>query len=213
MKKLIPIFVGCFALIVVTISLTFAWYTERKETVEVIDANTSGISFAYTIDEGEVLNQQTYEINNLSFFDIDNNNELSYFDSMALKIEIKLTNTSNKAITLTVNQAEPTHVTEGAQDSYTSDAYVQCLFNTSNSLAITGLSNINDLITESNMSLIEDLEAYGATIVGDTTTINSNCQCIFYIYVFGVQLVDSATNDFLSQKYNFTINFSAEVKA
>lgn len=210
MKRLIPMIVSMIALVIIGISLTLAWYTNRVET-EVIDANTKGISFIYNINDNQEVNVPTYEVKNLTFFDIDNEVELPFFESMALKLEVILINTSNKAINLNVSQSEVSKVESDINGEKTSSAYVQCVFSEVNQLDYTGVKTIEELIPNPN-TLSKNLEAFSTEIVNGVNEISNNCKYVFYIYVFGVQEIDSASNDFLKQKFNFLINIDASVK-
>ena len=69
-KVLINIIASVLSLIVVGTIITFAWYINTKKTSPV-EISTNGISISYAINSDTVVNQETFDVENISFFDIE----------------------------------------------------------------------------------------------------------------------------------------------
>lgn len=206
MKRVMKISISLILIVALCVTFTYAW-TSNRVFKDAIDADTEGVSFVYHIGNDNSNNPKEYEITNLTFFDIDDESELKYLNSMAFIMEVTIINTSNKPINLVVSQDAPQVSVIKDGDIVISQAYVQCIMSETSTVNIESASKISDLITETN-TVEKRLEAYSTT---SSNEIASNCQTKAYIFVFGVQTIKSADNAFLSEKYPFTFNIHAQV--
>ena len=204
-KKIIkPVILSITAIVILVIStIVYAWYTNTDRVNQEIDGSTDDIVLDYNINNEEITTT-SYTISNLTFFDIDNKNELKYLSSMAVCLELNITNYSKSAVDVTVSfKSDKQEKKDG--ETVISNAYVQGIVSKSKNdfLATTDKTTINDYIVPS--SSISNLGK------SENTTI--------YIYLFGVQMVDSATNEYFLYKikngnktytkYDFTITIKA----
>jgi hypothetical protein len=69
----------------VAIPMIYGWYVKVIRTGK-IDGSTKNVSINYNFNDGrrKSTNSLTYTIDNLAFFDIDSEDETSYFNSMAV---------------------------------------------------------------------------------------------------------------------------------
>lgn len=204
-KKIIkPVILSITAIVILVIStIVYAWYTNTDRVNQEIDGSTDDIVLDYNINNEETTTT-SYTISNLTFFDIDNKNELKYLSSMAVCLELNITNYSKSTVDVTVSfYSNKQEKKDG--ETVISNAYVQGIVSKSKNdfLVTTDKTTINDYIVPSDK--ISNLEKNDSTII--------------YIYLFGVQTNDSATNeDFLYEikngnktytKYDFTITIEA----
>lgn len=204
-KKIIkPVILSITAIVILVIStIVYAWYTNTDRVNQEIDGSTDDIVLDYNINNEEVTTTP-YTISNLTFFDIDNENELKYLSSMAVCLELNITNYSKNAVDVTVSFDS---VKQEKKDGETviSNAYVQGIVSTKEEAFPVTIdkTKISDYIVTS----------------GNVSNLEQNKSTTIYIYLFGVQMVDSATNeDFLYEiidgnkiytKYDFTITINA----
>lgn len=204
-KKIIkPVILSITAIVILVIStIVYAWYTNTDRVNQEIDGSTDDIVLDYNINNEEVTTTP-YTISNLTFFDIDNENELKYLSSMAVCLELNITNYSKNAVDVTVSFDS---VKQEKKDGETviSNAYVQGIVSTKEEAFPVTIdkTKISDYIVTS----------------GNVSNLEQNKSTTIYIYLFGVQMVDSATNeDFLYEiidgnkiytKYDFTITIKA----
>ena len=76
-KKIIkPVILSITAIVILVIStIVYAWYTNTDRVNQEIDGSTDDIVLDYNINNEEITTT-SYTISNLTFFDIDNKNEL-----------------------------------------------------------------------------------------------------------------------------------------
>jgi len=198
-KNSIAIIIGALSLVIVVASvIIYAWYVNVNK-VGHIDAQTDGIVLTYKIDD-EYNSSNKYNIDNLAFFDIDNASETKYFKEMATKIKINLENKGNDSVTASIASSN-TPIKVYALDGITEEsvAYAKVIFSTSSELTYSE--------NESNSVLSE-------YITGNESISNIEIapkgEATIYAYVFGVQEIDSASNEqFLNSEYSFDILISA----
>lgn len=205
-KKIIkPVILSITAIVILVIStIVYAWYTNTDRVNQEIDGSTDDIVLDYNINNEETTTTP-YTISNLTFFDIDNENELKYLSSMAVCLKLNITNYSKSAVDVTVSfKSDKQEKKDG--ETVISNAYVEGIVSTKEEKfpVTTDKTAISDYIVPSDK--ISNLEKNDSTII--------------YIYLFGVQTNDSATNeDFLYKidengnktytKYDFTITIEA----
>lgn len=204
-KKIIkPVILSITAIVILVIStIVYAWYTNTDRVNQEIDGSTDDIVLDYNIND-EKTTTTSYTINNLTFFDIDNENELKYLSSMAVCLKLNITNYSKSDVDVTVS-FDSIEQEKKDGDTVISNAYVEGIVSTKEEefLVTTDKTTINDYIVSSGK--ISNLEKSKSTTI--------------YIYLFGVQTIDSATNeDFLYKiengnktytQYDFTITINA----
>lgn len=204
-KKIIkPVILSITAIVILVIStIVYAWYTNTDRVNQEIDGSTDDIVLDYNINNEEVTTT-SYTISNLTFFDIDNENELKYLSSMAVCLELNITNYSKSAVDVTVSfKSDKQEKKDG--ETVISNAYVEGIVSTKEEAfsVTTDKTKISDYIVPS----------------GNISNLEQNKSTTIYIYLFGVQTVDSATNeDFFYEikngnktytKYDFTITIEA----
>lgn len=77
------------------------WYTFNDKVEQNIDASTEKVVISKSLNLGES-DTNSYTINNLAFFDLDNDAtfESDYLDTMAFLIQIDVTNKSTRSVTV-----------------------------------------------------------------------------------------------------------------
>ncbi len=99
--------VNLIAVIVVAIltgsSIIFAWYTNTMKSSSV-EIDTNGVSIAYKINTDQTVNVEEYDIENISFFDIESPNEAYYLTSMAVCLKFNVVNYSSTAVDVSLMQ-------------------------------------------------------------------------------------------------------------
>ena len=209
-NKIFKLILASLALIltITGMSIAFAWYT-NIDYIGSIDADTEGLSFYYTLDDDITKNKKSYQIDNLNFFDIDNENELKYFDQMVTRIKLVIRN----------NDETPKNYTIGfesqkiANEANTSIAYPAGIISKEAAIPHNGATTIEGLFPA---SVTSNSESYTDTLTGRLEGKGSGSrEEIIYLFVFGVQEIDSAGNEFLVDingvrvKYNFNITIEA----
>ncbi len=209
-----------FLLLFITFSITYGWYTNTTM-IGKIDAETKDITFSYKLNGGES-NTQTYSIENLAFFDVDDPNELKYYQSMHTVIEIELENFSSDKVNYYVefNSTKTITTVDGTEEGEkTSVAYVMGVITTSETLEVVdndsnsvstyypGYNTTSDVYTNRYNSQ-EALEI--------NTGSNSGAKATLYLHLIGVQEIDTATNEFLFDEngqpvgYEFTLTIHSD---
>ncbi len=228
-------------LILVISGFIFGWYvrTDKEEPVDVV---TNGIVLSYTFDDSEEVNPETYEVNNITFFDIDNEGEGRYFTTMAVLLTLKVENRSKTNVDITVKQGAKFTYTKAAvvvdsdvlegqyyeydsstkeyslttdtkfassKDYYVRDPYV------ATAISDKELDSTKEEGTVSNF-LGTDLKTSNTVtnIAGLNEETNKGGVATFYVYIYGIQPYDLATNEFLGTydnkaKYNFSLVLQA----
>ena len=186
-------------------SAIYAWYVRTNHS-ESIDITTDGIVLTYEIDEDGQLNVNKYEISNLVFFDEDSSYEGKYFNPMAHMIQIDIQNKSKKKVDITLSFLEDT--TLGS-----TDPYATCI-----------ISDADDLDSSSETGSVADYISTNS-LEREMTELNvaKDSVATFYVYIYGVQPDDAATNDFLSDTddndnvlgatYTLTLQIEAVISA
>ena len=115
--------IGLGVTLFIIISTILGWYTNVNQTGH-IDANTKNVGFSYTIN-GEELEEDEYEINNLTFFDIDSMFEGDYFNDMCFEIELNVKNITESPLNYSIKFEGEKYITTGITNSY-----VACVMST-----------------------------------------------------------------------------------
>ena len=105
MKKVLIFRIIAVVLVTLVIAgaITFAWYINTRKTKS-IDIDSTGISISYKINSNNQTNEETYDINNVAFFDITSQNEAYYLPSMAVSFKLNIVNYSTQAVDVSVYQ-------------------------------------------------------------------------------------------------------------
>ena len=217
--------------LVVGISIISAWYTNTIQTGQ-LDATSKNVAIKYQLNSGTE-NATTYTINNLAFFDADNNNEGEFLELLALKIDLKLTNNSDNDVSYTIKfESTKTKLPETDDEDNevtTSIAYAACAFD-SVTKDTTNHKTVNSYLVDSDTSsatidyTIDNATKYTAERVSKVNLkakddSSTNDEATVSLYVFGIQEIDSAlSKDFLYtnanktdvRSYQFTITIIAE---
>lgn len=196
-KYFILIVLCCIVLVFASVVTIYAWLIYDKTTNK-IDANSQGIKYVYSLDDSVKTTSISYNITNLTFFDIDDANEIDFFIDMACIIEFEIQNTGDIDITYEVSQ------TTGLYD--VDSPGVLCLFSTSNAntLDTSTYDTVADLIADTNV--VND--SISGNLVKYDTSNNTSDSDTYYLYIIGVQPIDTSINDFLYDDYNFTITIN-----
>ncbi len=204
-KKILitTILIGLLALSFVGYGIGYGWFLNRSAT-ESIDANTKGIVFSYEVTDGYNTKKDVlaYSVKNVAFFDKDSENEGKYFKDMALELKFEITNVCEYDLDVTL-EFKPTEET--------TSAHLECLLTNTQITSTADYATVEDVLTAkkvgdsaSKITIPEALKAKDETTASSTGGVAS-----VYLYLFGVQPDDSATNDFLSKTYGFSVELSA----
>ena len=206
--------IASLVLVIIISSTLYAWYVRTSHT-ESVDVSTNGIVLSYEIDDDDTtVNTTTYSIDNLAFFDFDSEYEGKYFTTMCHVIQIEVTNKSKKNVDITLSYVEP--------NSY-DDPFCTCIVSKSGTLnSSTETGSIKDYIetnTLADLTYDEDgfIESYNTSSTFEN--IARDYSETFYVYIFGIQQDDNATNDFLysdnayttGETYTFKLKLEATV--
>ena len=215
----------------VAIPMIYGWYVRTIRTGK-IDGSTKNVSINYFLDNGRTsaTNSLTYTIDNLTFFDIDNTDETSYFDQMMCDLELKLINTSSSDMTYTVTFTSTKRDVLDGESNLISRSYVACYFSKTPTTTISALKT-NGTVSGNTITY---------TDTPSTPTFSVTCQspedqlkeanatasdeATLHLYLIGVQEVDTArSTDFLYSidnngnrvltQYNFTITITGVPKS
>lgn len=166
-------------LVIIVASALYGWYVGTNYT-ESVDVSTNGIVLTYDIDEKNDLNVETYSISNLVFFDTDSENEGKYFTDMAHVIKIEIFNKSKKNVDITLS-----YVVDEDRDA--NDPYATCI-----------IVKSNDLDSSNEDGSVEDYISTNHLASTNTELdVAKDDKATFYVYIYGIQPDDSASNDFL----------------
>ena len=219
-KELLVYILTPILLLGVTITIIVAWYTNTHK-IGNIEGETSDIVISYTLN-GQSGNVTDYSVSNLTFFDIDNSNETNYFLDMVTIVELDIENVTNNDLSLTIGYS----YTPKYQYSITSNNKTSNIFNTTLPSGMTAISEAycygfitekkltsknesNDGDIDNTLTIRENIKNYSSNI--SNVTIKGNTTYTYYLYLFGVQAVDLSNNDFLKEKYNFTLKIQSFV--
>ena len=214
-KELLVYILTPILLLGVTITIIVAWYTNTHK-IGNIEGDTSDNVISYTLND-KLLNVTDYTVSNLTFFDIDNSNETKYFLDMVTVVKIEIENVTNNELNLTLDYS----YTPKYQYSITSDNKTSNTFNTTLPSGMTAISEAycygfitKDILYENNIentkTISENIKDYSSKI-SPNEKISGNETKTYYLYLFGVQTVKSSNNDFLKEKYNFTLKIQSTV--
>ena len=197
MKKIISSTILLILTLISLITATYAWYTKVDKIDTSLDASTGYIVLDYSYETFDVSNS-TYSINNVTFFDIDDItkdfSELDYLDTMASLVIINLENKSSCDTTLTLTFSSDKIVTKDESGTILSSSYIDSVLLKEKLKTTDHLSNH-----------LSDSDTIVLNIEKDKTST-------IYMYLFGVQEIDSTDIDFLSETHKFSLNFSAVKK-
>ena len=198
-KKLIAIIGLTVLFITASVTAIYAWFI-NTEKVGHIDAQSDGIVLAYKLN-GEYNKTNEYSIDNLAFFDVNNESETKYFKNMAYRIEIVLENRGSKDVIASLTSSN-TSIIQYEADGTTeaSKTYAKVIFNE------------EELADYSNDSTATVYSEYinGNEDVADILVSVGQFKTI-YAYVFGVQEIDNVkSEDFLNSTYFFDITINAQ---
>lgn len=220
---LVPILVA-----IASIPIIYAWYVNVIRTGK-IDGSTKNVSINYTFDNGRTTstNSLTYTIDNLAFFDIDNEDETAYFSLMACDLEIHLENTSQSDMTYTVVfQTTKREILDG-EDNVISKSYVACYMTNNPTTTIAALKT-NGTVSGNSVTYTETTTSFQASTASPEYALKASNsgttdEATIHLYLIGVQEIDSATNtDFLYSEaggnrsltqYTFTITITGTPKS
>ena len=212
-NKIFKVAVLCFGLVfaLASMSVLFAWYT-NVDKIGSIEGDTEEITITYNLDDSDMKNEKEYVISNLTFFDINKPNELSYLNSMSRRIKIVINNLDTTAKDVKVSFVAKKITKTDELGNKISAAYPIGIIGTNMEIDASNKSNINDLLV-------------GATNDEAHYEVASNDECLGnnsltkYIHVFGSQDIPSSDNSFLinpdgtTVKYEFKIIIEAANKA
>lgn len=184
--------IASLVLLVIIGSTVLAWYVNRNQT-ESVDVTTDGIVVTYVINEDNTtLNTDRYSVSNLVFFDIDSEYEGKYFTTCAVMLQLDVKNISKKNVDITVEFVPDT--TLGL-----TDPYATCIICDDDDLDSSSyVGSVTGYITTNSLERTLTVE-----------NIATNGVATFYVYFYGVQPNDDATNAFLSETYDFTLLLNA----
>ena len=195
-RFLITMIIGMIAVAIVSIGIAYGWFLNLSQT-DPINANTKGIVFSYDISDGTTKKTDvgTYNIENVAFFDIDDDGEGHYFASMACEIKIDITNVCEDYLDVVISF-------NGDQDSSSdSEPILMALITDERLLDSSSYSTVNDVLDD----LKQDTDPQSFEIASLAPEgVNS-----VYLYIFGVQPVDTADNSFFDDTYKFVITIRA----
>jgi aldehyde:ferredoxin oxidoreductase len=134
------------------------------------------------------------------FFDIENNDETAFFNSMAVNLELKLTNTSNFDRTYTVTFNTTKKIVNGDNEEAVSNSYVACYFsnipyNYAENKKISSLETNTTSYAYTNNST-----SYSAVYSSDEYALKASTLEITYdestlnLYLIGVQELNTSKN-------------------
>ena len=195
-RFLITMIAGMIAIAIVSIGIVYGWFLNLSQT-DPINANTKGIVFSYDISDGTTTKTDvgTYNIENVAFFDIDDDGEGHYFASMACEIKIDITNVCEDYLDVVISF-------NGDQDSSSdSEPILMALITDERLLDSSSYSTVNDVLDD----LKQDTDPQSFEMASLAPEgVNS-----VYLYIFGVQPVDTADNSFFDDTYKFVITIRA----
>lgn len=204
-----------FLLLFITFSITYGWYTNTTM-IGKIDAETKDITFSYKLNGGES-NTQTYLVENLAFFDVDDPNELKYYQSMHTVIKIELENFSSDKVNYYVefNSTKSIITEEGEK---TSVAYVMGVITTSETLEVddNGSNSVSTYYPDNTDPDVYTNRYESQEALEINTGSNSGAKATLYLHLIGVQEIDTATNEFLFDEngqpvgYEFTLTIHSD---
>lgn len=203
-KTKIFIFANVIASILLLIAIStvlYSWYVSINQTNNV-DVTTNGVIVTYEIDtDSSTTDTNSYTISDLVFFDEDSDFEGKFFTRMAHLVRFDITNKSKKSVDIVL-----ANNTDYSSNIENETPYATCV--------IAAENTYDSSLTTYETSSVED---YIATVeLTKTSTIENvavNETATFYVYVYGVQPNDKATNDFLDQTYTFDLTITATISA
>lgn len=214
--------------LLIAIPLIYGWYVNIIRTGK-IDGSTKNVSISYELKNGEDSTSNTffYTIDNLVFFDVDSQDETSYFNLMAFDLEIKLTNVTNSDMTYKIIfDCSKTEVTEN--ETVVSRSYVACYYKQITSEQTIAALKTNGIVSGHTITYTDTTSSYTATCQGASESLKASNdgntdEASLHLYLIGVQEIDTAINtDFLYTElagvrtltnYTFTITIEGTPKS
>ena len=191
MKRKLFIILGVtLAVISLGFAVSYAWWAQNFH-VQSIDASTTGIVFSYNVDEGSE-NSKTFNVKNLSFFDIDNEGEGDYFFNMVCVVEVNLTNVCKTDIDIEIKAK--------LDDVDTTAPYISC---------VVSDTLYSDEIVYNNKTVLEVISDNSLESSFTITNLSPSQESKVYLYIYGIQPNDGANNDFLKDSYTFKLSMIA----
>lgn len=209
-------------LLVVLSGFIFGWYV-RTDQEEPVDVVTNGIVLTYTFDDDTTVNPETYDVDNLVFFDLDNEGEGKYFSTMAVMMEISIENRSKANVDITVKQGTTFTYSEASvaanetvpEGQYYELSGTEYSLTTDTKFSATKTYYLRDpyVATAVSQEELDSSDEVGsvADFLGNdlmtTSTVenvsalneatNEGGKATFYVYIYGIQPYDASSNEFL----------------
>ena len=203
-KTKIFIFANVIASILLLIAIStvmYSWYVNINQTNNV-DVTTNGVIVTYEIDtDSKTTDTNSYTISDLVFFDEDSDFEGKFFTKMAHLVRFDITNKSKKSVDITL--ANNTNYSSNIANK---TPYATCVIAKTNAYD----STLTTYTTSSVEGYIDDVELSKSSTI---TNVAVDDFATFYVYVYGVQPNDEATNDFLSETYSFDLTITATISS
>lgn len=191
MKKslILTICLSVVAIVVISLGITFGWFLNITSTNS-IDTSTKGIVFSYVISDGTLDKEDAavYDVKNVTFFDVDAEGEGMYFSSMACMLTLTYENVCETNISVELSYTP---------SNETTSAHVGGLITTNPIDETKTYSTVNDVL---------DINKAGDTPVAYMIPlVKPNEKVTIYLYLFGVQPDDTASNSFFDGTYGFKL--------
>ena len=207
-SNILSIVAPLMMLVTIIVFISYGWYIKRQQTAN-IDASTKNVAVEYTFDEDETKNVLNYTVSNLVFFDENSNVdskkiELKYIYDMAVLMTVNLKNNSSNDITYKLTFASSKEYAYDDDDNVTSIAYISAIIDiddildgvTTSTTTVAGIRSIaQDGVTYTNTSAQFTAEYDSGYDEDDLILLAPNAEVSIDIYLFGVQEIDSASND------------------
>lgn len=194
----------------IVLAITYGWYVKRQQTAD-INATTKNVAIEYTFDDDTTKNVVDYNVKHIAFFDVDstdvNKIELKYLPTMAVKLELKLTNKSSNDVSYKItfeSTKEFVSETVGGNTVKKSIAYMDCLFYDITNIpsSVTTVNGIKALsqegVTYTNTpSSTTNKAEYDSSALTTPLVLapESETPVTLVMYIYGVQEQDNALND------------------
>ena len=195
----IPLLVG-----IIAISISYGWYVKVIRTGK-LDGSTKNVSINYELRNGDDSSTNTlnYSIDNLAFFDIEDTKETAFFNSMAVDLKLKLTNTAKSDMKYSITYSATKRIIKDNEQNDISISYVACFYNKIPN-NYTSSTKISSLATNSNTcSYTNNSQVFMATYESQDFSLKAANQTdsdevTLDLYLIGVQEILTAKNtDFM----------------
>lgn len=189
---LLTICLSIVAILVVSLGITYGWFINSTST-DSIDATTKGIVFSYTINDGNTKKEDVsvFDVKNITFFDMDGAKEGTYFANMACCLTLTYSNICDSNISIELTY----------KSSSNNEAYICGLITTNIIESSSEYDTVNDVIEAFKVG--DAMDSYTIPLIEPEDKIT------VYLYLFGIQPDDSASNSFFNGVYGFTLTSKA----